>query len=129
MVVPRADWRMRATRGDDAEFRKWRSANEALVGIYFVRPEMIDGQQTHLVKINSFFHRLHEPETKQAIPWMNTSRVDLEIFIGIRNIALAGCDPMANDAGANHVGNEFVFAAIPGEENGARAAAAAALGA
>src|ERR1700688_1007897 len=31
---------------------------------------------------------------------------------------------MADNAGADHVGNEFVFAAIPGEEDGTRAAAA-----
>src|ERR1700686_5682775 len=55
---------------------------------------------------------------------MNAARVDLEIFVRIRDVALAGGDPMADNAGADHVGNEFVFAAIPGEEDGTRAAAA-----
>src|ERR1700682_5010849 len=127
MVVPCADWRMRVARRDHAEFRKWRSADETLVRIYFVGRGMIDGQQTHLVQINGLFHGLHESETKQAIQWMNTARVDLQIFIRIGNIALAGGDPMAYETWANHVGNEFVFVAIPGEQNRTRTSAAVQL--
>src|SRR6202047_4016350 len=58
---------------------------------------------------------------------MNAACVDLEIFVGIRDIALAGGDPMADNAGANHVGNEFVFATVPGEEDWARTSAAVQL--
>src|ERR1700676_5587371 len=115
---------MRTARGDYAEFGKWRSADETLVGIYFVGRGMIDGEKTDLVEINSFFHGLQKTETEQALLWMNTARVDLEIFIGIRDVALAGSDPVADDAGADHVGDEFVFATIPGEEDRTRASAA-----
>src|ERR1700688_44328 len=115
---------MRATRDDDAEFGKWGSADESLVGIHFVRCGMVDGEEPHLVEINGFFHGLHETETEQAIARMNATRVDFEIFVGIGNVALAGGDPMADNAGADHVSDEFVFAAIPGEEDRTRASAA-----
>src|ERR1700719_1848407 len=127
VVVPRADRRVGVAGGDYAEFGKWRSADETLVGIYLVGRGMVDGEKTDLVEINGFFHGLHETETEQAIQWMNAAGVDLEIFVGIRDIALAGGHPMADDAGANHVGDEFVFAAIPGEEDRARASAAVEL--
>ena len=39
-----------------------------------------------------------------------------------------GRDPVADDAGADHVGDEFEFAAVPCEEHGAGAAAAIEFG-
>src|ERR1700719_1022705 len=124
VVVPRADRRVGVAGGDYAEFGKWRSADETLVGIYLVGRGMVDGEKTDLVEINGFFHGLHESEAEQAIQWMNAAGVDLEIFVGIGNVALSRGDPVADDAGANHVGDKFVFPSIPGEEDGTRAAAA-----
>src|ERR1700731_3245854 len=104
VVVPRADRRLGVAGGDDAEFGKWGSADETLVGIYLVGRGMVDGEKTDLVEINGFFHGLHETETEQAIQWMNAAGVDLEIFIGIRDTALAGRDPVADNPGTYHVG-------------------------
>ena len=89
---------------------------------------MIDGQQADLVEVDGFFHGLDEAEAEQAVARVNAAGVDFEIFVGIGDVALAGRDPVADDAGANHVGDEFVFAAIPGKEDGAGAAAAIEFG-
>src|SRR5271154_2563281 len=39
-------------------------------------------------------------------------------------MVLAWTNPVADDAGAEHIGDEFIFLAIPGKQNGTRAAAA-----
>ena len=54
----------------------------------------------------------------------NTFRGNLQIFVGVGDVALAWRDPVTERRGANHVSNEFVFLAIPGKENGTRTAAA-----
>ena len=127
-IVPGADWRTGIATGDDAKFGKWRSADEALVGIYFVGGGMIDGQQADLVEVNGFFHGFEEAEAEQAVARANAAGVDFEIFVGIGDVALAGSDPVADYAGANHVGDEFVLAAIPGKEDRAGTAAAVEFG-
>ena len=128
MIVPGADWRAGIATGDDAKFGKWRSADEALVGIYFVRGGMIDGQQADLVEIDGFFHGFEETEAEQTVARANAAGVDLEIFVGIGDVAFAGSDPVADYAGADHVGDEFVLAAIPGKKDRAGAAAAVEFG-
>jgi len=51
----------------------------------------------------------------------------LEVFSGVRDITLAGRDPVADNSWSDHVGDEFVPAAVPNEEDGTRTAAAVEL--
>ncbi len=53
--------------------------------------------------------------------------IDLQIFVGIGNVALPRGDPVADHTRADHIGDEFVFAAIPGKQNRAGAASAVEL--
>ena len=54
----------------------------------------------------------------------NHVAIDLDVFDGAGDVALVGADPVSDDAGAEHVGDEFVALAVPDEEGGAGAAAA-----
>ena len=118
-VVPRADWCVRVAAGDHAELWKRRRAYESLIGKNFIRRRMIDGHQPHLIEIHGFFHRLHEPETEQAVPSLHAARRHLQVLIGIGNVPLPGRDPVADHAWTDHVRNEFILAPIPGKQNGA----------
>src|ERR1700676_4691527 len=65
--------------------------------------------------MNSYSRPFQVKRTGQELPRRSSSAREGNF--------LAGGEPMADDAGANHVGNEFVFAAVPGEEDGTRASA------
>ncbi len=123
MIVPRAHGWMRVAAGDNAKFGKWRRADESLVRINIVDGRMIDGQQANLIEVNGFFHRLHEAEAEQAIARTHAARVDLQIFVGIGNIAFSRRDPVPDYAGTNHVGDEFVLVTVPCKQNRAGTAA------
>ncbi len=114
---------MRAAAGDDTKFGKWRRADKSLVGINIVSGRMIDGQQPNLIEVNGFFHRFHEAEAKQTIARANAAGADLQIFVGIRNVAFPGRDPVADHTGANHVGDEFILVTVPRKQNRAGTAA------
>src|SRR5713226_2105474 len=118
---------MRAAARDDAEFRKGRRAREALVGIDIDYSGMIDGQEAHLIEIDGLLHRLHEAETQEATAGADAAAGDLQIFVGVSDVALAGADPVAHDTGADHVSDEFVLATVPNEEDRTGAAAAVEL--
>ena len=85
---------------------------------------MIDGQQFYLVEIDGLFQRLHETEAELAVFFADGGAVYFDVFRGTRNVALAGADPVADHAGAEHVANELVAFSIPNEKGGAGAATA-----
>ncbi len=122
-IVPRADGCMRVMTRDYAELRKRRRANESLIRKNFIPRRMIDGQQPHLIQINRFFHRLHETEAEQPVPGLHAARTHLQVLVRIRNVPFPGRDPVADHAGPDHVRDEFILAAIPRKQNGARAPA------
>ena len=104
--------------GDDAKFRERRIGNKTLVRKDFVRLPMIDGEKTELIEINGFFHRLHEAETEHAVKWVNTGGANFEIFVrvgkvSLGNATLAGANPVADDAWADHVRDQLIFLAVP----------------
>jgi len=81
---------------------------------------VVDRQKPQLIEVDGFFHRLHEAETEHAVKRTNAGGADFQIFVGIgdislREIVLAGADPVTDDAGADHVCNELVFLAVPGK--------------
>src|SRR6266487_6459710 len=63
-VVPRAERRMRGAARNNAELRKRRRTHESFIRKNLVGRRMIDGQQSNLIEIHRFFHRLHEPEAR-----------------------------------------------------------------
>ena len=109
---------------------------------------MIDREQAHLIEVDGFFERFHEAEAEKTGVGPRTSdlsqpvladvrglrsevaflpnhvAIDLDVFDGAGDVALVGTDPVSDDAGAEHVGDEFVALAVPDEEGGAGAAAA-----
>src|SRR5579864_4648777 len=56
--------------------------------------------------------------------FLNHALPNLDVLDWVRDVALVGGDPVADDCGAEHVGDELVAFAVPGEERGAGAAAA-----
>src|SRR5260370_8957785 len=124
MIIPRAYGWMRVPAGDDSEFGKWRGADESLVGIDVVRSRVIDGQQADWIEVDRLLHGIHEGEAEQGIGSAHATRVDLQIFVWIGNVAFTGRDPVTDYAGTNHVGDEFILMAVPGKQNGAGTAAA-----
>ena len=118
----------------DFEFRIWRVRGKVFVRIDIFIRGMIDGEQAHLIEVDSFFEWLHEAEAQGrrwslvAGRWRNFlfdhSAIDLYIFHRTGNVALVGADPVADDACAQHVGDELVALAIPDKQRGAGAAAA-----
>ena len=84
---------------------------------------MIDRQQPHVIEVGQFLHHFGESKTEPSIPRLDAAAVDLQILGRIRNVALARRHPMADDAGADHVGNELVSLAVPGKHHRAGAAA------
>src|SRR5690348_12657554 len=128
LIIPGAARRTRFAAGNHTEAGKRRRADEALVGIDIVGSRMIDGEQPDLIEVDGLFHRLHKTETENAVARPRAPGGNFQIFVGIGNVALVGSYPMADDAGTNHVGNEFVLVSVPGKQNGAGAAAAVELG-
>src|SRR5260370_7709734 len=118
---------MSVARWHHAEFWEWRIAGKSIVGINIETLGMIDCQQFHLIEIHGFFHGLEKTETELAIARLQTFPGNFQIFGWIGNVSLSGRDPVANDAGTDHVGDEFVFVAIPGKQNGAGTTAAVKL--
>src|SRR2546422_9615718 len=66
-VVPRAERRMRGAARNDSELRKRSRTHESFIRKYLVGRGMIVGQQSNLVEVHRFFHRLHEPEAEQSV--------------------------------------------------------------
>src|SRR5882762_2930037 len=118
LIVPSGGGRARVAAGDHPKFWERRCADESLVGIDLELGGMIDGQQPNLIEVHGFFHRLHESEAEQAVARADAVRIDLQIFVGIGNVAFAGRDPVANYAWTDHVGDEFVLVPVPGEQYG-----------
>ena len=102
---------------------------------------MIDGEQLHLIEVNGLFERLHEAETQHWVPHPSlvlgrvgivffAERIAIELngFGRTSNIAddfaFARRDPVSNDACAEHIADELVVRAIPGEERWTGTAAA-----
>ncbi len=114
--------------GDYFEHRKRRSAEETFVGIDLDVLGMIDGQKARLIEVVELFHGLEHLETDHAVLGLDLIAGNFEIFVGVGNIALVGAGPVADDSGADHVGEEFVFFAVPDEDDRAGAAAAVDFG-
>ena len=55
----------------------------------------------------------HEAEAQQAVARPDATRGDFQVLVGIRDVTFAGRDPVAHNSGADHVGDKFVFAAVP----------------
>ena len=66
---------------------------------------MINRQQFHLVEINSLLEWLHEAEAELAIFRAELVAVEFDVLGGTRNIAFTRPDPVADNAGAQHVAN------------------------
>ncbi len=115
---------MRAEAGNHFKFGERRIAGEIFVWIDFDIGWVIDGEQAHLVEIIEFFHGFEHAETDAAVARANACAIHFQIFGGIGNIALAGAGPVADDSGADHIGEKFVAAAVPDEDDGAGTAAA-----
>src|ERR1700751_1550249 len=138
VLIPCAGGGARVASKNNFEGRIGRIAGEILVGENVEFGRMIDGQKSDLIEINNFFERLHEPEAEH---WMYQASRSLCERVGIiflpkkiainphvldrsRNIALAGADPVTNDASAEHVTHERITCAVPGEQRRAGTAAA-----
>ena len=89
---------------------------------------MIDGEKTRLVEVVELFHGLEHFETDHAVSRLDLISGNFEILVGVGNIALVRACPVADDSGADHVGEEFVFFAVPDEDDRAGAAAAVDFG-
>ena len=116
----------RRAGGDDFEFWEWRIADEALVGEDVVIGRMIDREQADLIEVDGFFHRLHEAEAEQAV-FRGLERCarrlsDIRRDRGRR--VRWGATQWPTTPGPIMSAMNSIFAAIPGEEDGARAAAA-----
>src|SRR6516225_35251 len=127
VVVPRTLRNTRIPRSDYAKFREWGSADEPLVRIDFDAGGVVDRNEPHPIEVDGLFHGLHEAKAEPAVFWLGTLRRHFQIFVGIWDVTFTGSDPVADDAGPNHVGNELVLLAIPGKENGTRTATAVKL--
>jgi hypothetical protein len=68
--------------------------------------------------------RLHEAEAELTVLLANGVAVNLDVFGGARNVVQTGANPMADDAGAEHVANQFVTRSIPNKQSRAGTAAA-----
>ena len=124
VLVPRSSGRAGIATEDNFERRIGRIAGEILVGEYVDSAGMVHGQQLHLVEIDGLFQRLHEPETELAVFLANRVARNLDVFRGARNVTLVGPDPVADYARAQHVADQFVVRAVPGEQGGAGTAPA-----
>jgi hypothetical protein len=59
---------------------------------------------------------------------LTSDRRNLKIFFGVGSVALVRSDPVADDPGTDHIGEEFKFLAVPREDDRAGTAAAIDLG-
>ena len=114
---------MRVLTGDDFEKREGRAAEEALVGIDLDIFGMIDGEKARLIEVIELFHGLEHFETDEAVARLHLIAGNFEIFVGVGSVALVRAGPVADDAGADHVGEEFEFFAVPDEDDRAGTAA------
>ena len=121
MIVPCARQRTRVPAGNDFEFRKWRIAGEIFIGINRQILGMVNGQQPYLIQVDYLFQRFHQTKTQKTVPWLQVFAIYLDVFSRVRNVALAWTDPMAYDAGAQHISDETVARAVPNPEYRARA--------
>src|SRR5438477_2073786 len=116
MLVPRSCRRTRITTVDNLESRIRRAAGKILVGENIDSARMIHRQQLHLVEVDCFFERFHETETKLAVFLANRIARHLYVFRGPRNVALVWPNPVTDHARAQHVSNQLVVLAVPGEK-------------
>src|SRR5579859_5946622 len=104
---------MRRTSRDDFESRKRWIHREMAVGIDFHTSRMVDGEQADLIEIIKFLLGLDEAKSQLAVFQLDVGTIDLEIFRGIRDISLAGADPVADDSRADNVCDKLKCVAIP----------------
>ena len=89
---------------------------------------MIDGQQLHAIEIDRFFQGFHEAEAQLAILLAKKFAVHLDVFLRTGNIALTRRNPVSDYACAEHVADQLIVRAVPGEQRGTRTSAPVNLG-
>jgi hypothetical protein len=85
---------------------------------------VVDGDEAGLIDEIHFFHWLAEAQAEVAVFGFQLRAVDFDPLIGVGDVVGVGRDPVADDGCADGVGDEFVLASIPGEDDGAGTAAA-----
>ena len=104
------------------------SLEKSLVGIDLDIFGMIDGEKARLIEVVELFHRLEHFETDEAVARLDLISGNFEIFVGVGSVVLVRAGPVADDAGADHVREEFVFFAVPDEDDRAGTSAAVDFG-
>src|SRR5579863_2889463 len=82
---------------------------------------MIDGKQSHLVQVVELLHRLQHAEQNPAILWGDVRTRNLEVLVGIGNVAFVRPDPMSDDSRTDHVREKLELPPIPNEHDWTRA--------
>ena len=84
---------------------------------------MIDRNHAQLVDVVHFLHRLAEAHAQVAVFGAQLRAVDLHPLVGIGRVLRGRRNPVADDARADHIGDELVLLAIPREQRRTRTAA------
>ncbi len=124
LVIPCSGKRMRLGAENRAAGSKRGLIQKALVGVHLGGLRMVDRNQPNLVEKVHLFHRF--PKTQAEI---SSARAQLRAFhldplIGIGIVFCRGRNPVTNDRGANHIGDEFISLSVPGKQRGAGASPA-----
>ncbi len=83
---------------------------------------MVDRSQAHLIEIDQFLHHFGKPEADTAVARLHLTAFDTQVLRGIGGIRLARPNPMADDAGPDHIRDELIAFAIPHPDDRTRTA-------
>ena len=97
---------------------------KALVGVHLGGCGMIDATRRTWSMIVDLFHRFTEAQAEISSARAKLRTFHLDPFIRVGVVFRRRRNPVANDCGADHVGDELVFRSVPGKQRGTGAAPA-----
>src|SRR5882724_11935848 len=115
MLIPGSRGRPSIAAVHNLKWRIRRVAGEILVGKYLDPAGMVHRQKLYLIEVDGFFERFHEAETELAVLLAQRSARHFEVLRGPWKVTLVGPNPVPNHARAQHVSNQLVVGAVPGE--------------
>src|ERR1700723_3718629 len=113
LAIPGAKRETRGLRCDHAPRSEGRIVEKALVGIHLHIFRVVDSDEPQLIDVIPLFHWLDEAQTQLAIDRGETIPFDLDPLTRVGEVAPRRREPVADNRGANHIGDEAVFVAVP----------------